>query len=214
MTDPYQVLGISRDASDDDIKKAYRNLSRKYHPDSNINNPNKEQAEEKFKEVQAAYQQIIYEKQHPYASSDRKSSYSSQSRGSSYSYGSGPYSYGDFWGDFSDMFGGFGGAAGGYQRQASGAQDEDTIRLQAAASYINSRHYAEAMNVLNSISNRSSTWYYYAAVANSGLGNNVAALEQAKRALSMEPGNYVYQQLVERLQHGRDRSRDSPFHRD
>ena len=43
--DPYSVLGVSRNATDDEIKKAYRNLSRKYHPDANINNPNKEYAE-------------------------------------------------------------------------------------------------------------------------------------------------------------------------
>ena len=61
MTDPYHVLGVSQDASDEEIKKAYRALSRKYHPDANINNPLKEEAEVKFKEVQQAYQQIMDE---------------------------------------------------------------------------------------------------------------------------------------------------------
>ena len=49
MSDPYKVLGISRDATDDEVKQAYRKLSRKYHPDANINNPNKDKAEEMFK---------------------------------------------------------------------------------------------------------------------------------------------------------------------
>ena len=62
MMDPYQVLGVTRGASDEEIKKAYRNLSRKYHPDANVNNPNREQAEERFKEVQQAYDQIMKEK--------------------------------------------------------------------------------------------------------------------------------------------------------
>ena len=63
MLDPYSVLGVSQNASDEEIKKAYRRLSRKYHPDANINNPNKEQAEEKFKEIQQAYQQIMRERE-------------------------------------------------------------------------------------------------------------------------------------------------------
>ncbi len=68
MIDPYQVLGVSRSASDEEIKKAYRNLSRKYHPDANVNNPNKAQAEERFKQVQQAYDQIMKEKQQGYSS--------------------------------------------------------------------------------------------------------------------------------------------------
>ena len=51
MINPYGVLGVSPSATDEEIKKAYRALSRKYHPDANINNPNKMQAEEKFKEA-------------------------------------------------------------------------------------------------------------------------------------------------------------------
>ena len=69
MTDPYSVLGVSRDASDEEIKKAYRTLSRKYHPDANINNPNKDKAEEMFKTVQQAYNQIMKEKEGGYTSS-------------------------------------------------------------------------------------------------------------------------------------------------
>lgn len=63
VSDPYKVLGVTPNASDDDIKKAYRQLSRKYHPDANINNPNKAQAEEKFKEIQTAYDQIMKAKE-------------------------------------------------------------------------------------------------------------------------------------------------------
>ena len=56
---PYQILGISSDATDDEVKKAYRTLSKKYHPDANINNPNQAAYTEKFKEVQTAYKTIM-----------------------------------------------------------------------------------------------------------------------------------------------------------
>ena len=57
--DPYKVLGLTPQATDEEVKKAYRRLSRKYHPDANINNPHPELAEEKFKQVQTAYDQIM-----------------------------------------------------------------------------------------------------------------------------------------------------------
>ena len=59
MTDPYQVLGVNPGASDDEVKRAYREMSRKYHPDTYANNPLSDLAEEKFKEVQEAYRQIM-----------------------------------------------------------------------------------------------------------------------------------------------------------
>ena len=54
--DPYEVLGISRNANDQEVKKAYRALSRKYHPDANVGKPNAKAYEEKFKQIQQAYQ--------------------------------------------------------------------------------------------------------------------------------------------------------------
>lgn len=64
---PYEVLGISRNANIEEIKRAYRELSRKYHPDSYIGNPLSSLAEEKFKQVQEAYDAIMREKNNGYS---------------------------------------------------------------------------------------------------------------------------------------------------
>lgn len=169
MFDPYSVLGVSRDASDEEIKKAYRKLSRKYHPDANINNPNKAQAEEKFKEVQQAYEQIMKERE----------------------YGS---SYGN-----NGNYGGYGGFG---SQTNSGYQDEEAVRRYAAANFIQSGHYREAMNVLSSLSQKNAQWYYLSSMANMGLGNNVNALNDIRQAVNMEPDNLQYRMLLQRMEGG------------
>ena len=188
MRDPYEVLGVSRDAGDDEIKKAYRKLSRMYHPDANINNPNKAAAEEKFKEVQEAYDLIMKHRE--------------QGIGwDSYSYGQS--SYGGSYGQ-SSYGGSYGGSAygGSYGSQGAsqGYQGQDAHLYQAAANYINAGRYAEAINVLESIADRSAQWYYFSAVACSAIGRNVQALEYARTAASMEPDNVQYRLLLSRLE--------------
>ena len=184
MRDPYEVLGVSRGASQDEIKKAYRALSRKYHPDANVNNPNKAQAEEKFKEIQQAYEMIM-----------------SGKADSQYGYG-GTNSSGNPYGGFDPFgFGGYNYGYGGQQRQNQSATQEDQ-HLRAAANYINNGYYKEALNVLSQMENRSANWYYYSALANRGAGNNMIALEHAKQALAMEPNNWQYQNLVSQMEGG------------
>ncbi len=80
MTDPYKVLGVSPDASDDEIKKAYRQLARKYHPDKYRDSDLSELASEKMKEVNEAYDQI---------KKMRENGGGKKNAGGSYNYGGG-----------------------------------------------------------------------------------------------------------------------------
>jgi len=83
--DPYTVLGVSRDASDEEIKKAYRELARKYHPDNYVNNPLADLVQEKMKEINTAYDEIQKMRasgnnsSYSYSGGDGSSSYSSDS---------------------------------------------------------------------------------------------------------------------------------------
>ncbi len=220
MTDPYSVLGVSRGASDEEIKKAYRTLSRKYHPDANINNPDKDKAEEKFKQVQQAYNQIMKEKEAEangygaYTDTYSNSGYGGSRYGGTGSSGTGydgddngnPYGdFGTFWGfgPFGFGYRTSGGNYGGYRQQGDVFGDDETGRhLRAAYNYIRSGSYDEALNVLNSVEDRDARWYYYSAQANSGAGNTARALEYARHAVELEPDNQMYQLLYNQLQSG------------
>lgn len=80
MKDPYKVLGIPRNSTNEEIKKAYRELARKYHPDNYVNNPLADLVEDKMKEINEAYDQIQKERnQNRYSSgNEQKNTYSGE----------------------------------------------------------------------------------------------------------------------------------------
>ena len=180
MADPYQVLGVERDASDEEIKRAYRRLAKQYHPDAN---PGDEEAARKMKEINDAYDQI-----------KNPDKYRGQASG-----GQGYNPYGQSYGGY-----GYGPFGGGYyqQRQSYGQKYADP-HMQAAYNYILYRRYREALNVLAQFEGvKGAAWYYLSALANHGLGNQVTALEHMRRAVSMEPDNQEYLRALEILENG------------
>ena len=186
MQDPYRVLGISPSATEDEIKKAYRTLAKKYHPDVNHGSA---EAETRMKEVNEAYSTIMkMRKEGTSYTGGSTGGYGGQSTG--YGYGSSYGGYGNFGG-----FGGFGGSSyGGSQSYSTNPQ------MQAARNYIRSGHYREALNVLEGQSERTAEWYYLCAEANLGLGNRVSALNYARQACNMDPNNFEYRALLSKLE--------------
>ena len=192
MTDPYSVLGITPSADDETLKKAYRQKCKQYHPDLHPDDP---AAEEHFKEVQAAYSEIMRMRQGGGSANGGAGpqgyGYSQNGYGAGGQYqgfGFGPFGFGYY-------------STGGTGRQSYGA-DAGNSELRAAANYLRSGFYEEALHTLNGIpaSERNAQWHYYAALANRGLGNNIRAQEEARTAVSMEPNNYAYQNLLDQLQ--------------
>lgn len=171
--DPYQVLGISRDASEQEIKQAYRKLSKKYHPDANVNNPNKDLYTEKFKQVQNAYEQIMDEK---------KGRTSTQN---SYYGGYNQRGYQDYQG-YSQSYG------QGYNQ----AQSE----LNRVAEAIRRQDWQSALYELERCTQRTDQWFYFSSIINDHFGNSVTAMEHIRQAINMNPLNFEYQMYYKQMQ--------------
>ena len=88
MRDPYQVLGIPSTATDEEVKKAYRNLARKYHPDNYHDNPLEGLAQERMKEINEAYETIRTQRK---AAQSGGQSYGGYTGGYSQGYNAGAY---------------------------------------------------------------------------------------------------------------------------
>ena len=182
MADPYQILGVDRNASDEEIKRAYRKLAKKYHPDAN---PGDESAAKKMQEINDAYDRI--------KNPEKNQGPGGGSQGyNPYGQGYGSYGYGPF---------------GGYYQQQNRSYNQKYAdsHLQAAYNYILYRRYREALNVLAQFEGvKGAEWYYLSALANQGVGNQVTALEHMRKAVSMDPGNQEYLNALDRMEHGGD----------
>ena len=189
IIDPYKVLGVSENVSDAELKKVYRDLSKRWHPDANPDDPVR--AEAKFKEIQEAYTQIVDARARGTSAYGRaEQSTSGQGYGGYAEYGG--------YGPFEEFFGQWSQYSNDRRRQ------EESNEMQAARNYINNGYYREAMNALGQVpeGSRGARWYYFAAIASEGLGNNIDALKFARQASDMEPGNADYRNLLNRLQNG------------
>lgn len=224
VKDPYEVLGVSPGASNDEVKKAYRKKARENHPDLNPDDP---KAAERMNEINEAYDRIINPEK--YAKADRRAGasqagtagnpYGGTGSTGGYGYGGGqytgqgqrgqgggyytegPYGWSGTGFDFDDIFGfgGYGYSAGPIHPEHSAG---DSAQVRAAVDAINAGQYKRAVELLSGITSdgRNGRWYYLSALANHGAGNILMAQEQIRRALKLDPTNQDYRRAQMQFQ--------------
>ena len=176
MKDPYQVLGVSETASDDEIKRAYRNLARKYHPDNYHDNPLADLAQEKMKEINAAYEEI----------NKLRSGGGRQNPAS----GANTAGYGGAYG-------------GGYStyRQYSGQQSSSSV-LQQVRVAIQTGNISRAEALLTNYSDHNAEWNFLRGAVCYRRGWMDEAKRYYQAACQMEPNNAEYRQALEFMENG------------
>ncbi|MDO4493079.1 MAG: DnaJ domain-containing protein [Clostridia bacterium] len=217
ISDPYSVLGVSRNATPDEIKKAYRKKAKEYHPDLHPNDPN---AVRKMNEVNDAYDMLTNPGKYANRNAGQGAGYGSSGSSGNAGYGgqqsygnrgngSGAYGqqggqgyqgaggwYADFGGfDFNDLFGyGFGGPVD--TTPVDDPSDNSDFRM--VVTLLKQKQFSAAATRLTSIPStmRRARWYYLYALAEHGMGENARAIDNMQRAVQMEPGNALYSRLL------------------
>ena len=173
MNDPYQILGVPETASDEEVKRAYRELARKYHPDNYHDNPLADPAQEKMKDINAAYEQITKMR-----SGAKSGGYSSAGTSGSY------------------------GGYGGYQPQYSSQSSSGSSVLQQVRIAINTGNISRAEALLANYSDHNAEWNFLRGAVCYRRGWMDEAKRYYQTACQMDPGNAEYRQALEFMERG------------
>ena len=173
MNDPYQILGVPETASDEKVKRAYRELARKYHPDNHHDNPLADLAQEKMKDINAAYEQITKMR-----SGAKSGGYSSAGTSGSYN------------------------GYGGYQQQYSSQSSSGSSVLQQVRIAINTGNITRAEALLANYSDHNAEWNFLRGAVCYRRGWMDEAKRYYQTACQMDPGNAEYRQALEFMERG------------
>ena len=187
INDPYEVLGVSRNASQDEIKKAYLELVKKYHPDKYQGNPLADLAEEKLQEVNEAYNMIAGKN-----GSSGTYQYGSQQDGGQYYNSSSSGSYG------SSSSGSYGSSSSGSYGSSYGGPNASIYR--EVRVLLDRGDLYRAEQLLINASGRDAEWYFLSGVLSFKKGFAADGLANLEQAMRMDPGNLEYQNIYMQMQ--------------
>ena len=184
---PYEVLGLKPGATEEEIKAAYRELVKKYHPDRYQDNPLNDLAEEKMREINEAYETLMAGSKGP-----KNRGGTQYGPGSSRGYNNGPYYGGGAYGG--GAYGG--GAYGSAYGRGAGSDVGDAEEFREVRRSIDRGDLREAEMRLNRTATRSAEWYYLFGVLNIRRGWYNEGVQGLQTAVNMDPQNFEYRNTL------------------